>query len=171
MNEHDERPANDARGERSRNATGDDAEWTSSVDEERLSPLGAVFKRAAACFYDILLLVAVLFVVTALLLVANDGEAFGPLYLVVAFAVGWLFFDWFWRHGGQTLGMRAWRLKLVDDGDVPLTRARTFVRYTLGCVLFGVTYVSVPFDERRRAMHDRLTRTRVVRAPKEAKRS
>ena len=168
MIENDAHRADDERAER---PTTDDATPSSPADDERLSPLGAVFKRAAACLYDILLLVAVLFVVTALLLVANDGEAFGPLYLVVAFAVGWLFFDWFWRHGGQTLGMRAWRLKLVDDGDVPLTRARTFVRYTLGCLLFGVTYVSVPFDERRRAMHDRLTRTRVVRAPKETKRN
>ena len=62
--------------------------------------------------------------------------------------------------------MRAWRLKLVDDGDGTLTRGRTLARCTLGVLLFGITFASVPFDARRRALHDRLTRTRVVRTPK-----
>ena len=36
-------------------------------------------------------------------------------------AVAWAFYGWFWLHGGQTLGMRAWRLKLVTDDGRPLT--------------------------------------------------
>ena len=135
-----------------------------------MSPGGALLRRSAACVYDVLLLVAVLFLVTAVALVANDGTAFGPAYLVVVFAVGWLFFDWFWRHGGQTLGMRAWRLKLVDDGGGTLTRRRTLLRYALGVLLFGIVYASVPFDARRRALHDRLARTRVVRTAPEPRR-
>ena len=136
------------------------------VDEVPMGALGAVLRRSAALVYDTLLLVAVLFIVTALALVPNDGRAIdSPLYLCVVFGIGWLFFDWFWRHGGQTLGMRAWRLRLVDESDGPLTRRRTLLRYALGCLLFGVTYLAVPFDANRRALHDRLTRTRVVRTP------
>ena len=137
--------------------------------EVPVSGLGAVFVRIAALIYDGFLLVAVLFIVTAILLLPNDGAAFdSPLYLLVVLLVGWVFFDWFWRHGGQTLGMRAWRVKLVDDGsrDGTLTRRRTFLRYVLGCFLFGVTLLTIPFDTRRRAMHDRLTCTRVVRVAK-----
>ena len=129
-----------------------------------LSPSSALLRRLAALLYDLILLIAVLFVVTALALVPNDGQAIEhPLYLVVVLGVGWLFFDWFWRHGGQTLGMRAWGLTLVDDGGGALTRRRTAIRYALGIVLFGFTLLSVPFDARGRAMHDRLTRTRVIR--------
>jgi len=136
-------------------------------EEPGMSPFGALLLRAMAALYDGLLLVAVLFVLTAAALFANDGKAFGPAWLGVAFGIGWLFFDGFWRHGGQTLGMRAWRLKVVDDGDGTLTRGRTFARYALGFLLFGITYLVVPFDARRRALHDRLTRTRVVRVPRE----
>ena len=153
---------NDERNDDTRRAASDDDASMEVVP----SPFGALLKRTAAVVYDALLLVAVLFVVTAAALPLNDGEAFGPLYLVAVFLVGWLFFDWFWRHGGQTLGMQAWRLKLVDEGDGPLTRTRTFARYALGLLLFGVTYATVPFDERRRALHDRLTRTRVIGVPK-----
>ena len=62
--------------------------------------------------------------------------------------------------------MRAWRLKLVDDGGGNVTRSRTAMRYALGILLFGFTYANIPFDPRRRALHDRLTRTRLVRERK-----
>jgi uncharacterized RDD family membrane protein YckC len=31
-----------------------------------------------------------------------------------------IYFIWFWRHGGQTLAMKTWRIRLVaSDGRVP----------------------------------------------------
>ena len=133
------------------------------TNEVTMSAPRAVLVRTAAVVYDLLLLIAVWFVVTAIALAFNDGQAIEhPLYALAMIALGWPYFDASWRRIGQTLGMRAWRLKLVaDDGNV--TRSRTALRYALGILLFGVTYASIPFDPRRRALHDRLSGTRMVR--------
>ena len=73
-------------------------------------------------FYDSLLLVALYFVLTAVLLYFRDGEAIAPgnpAYLTLLVAVCWLFHVVFWRRGGRTLGMQSWRLRLVDgDGNI-----------------------------------------------------
>lgn len=72
------------------------------------SPPG-LSRRLGALFYDSLLVLAVLFLATALLLTLRGGEAFpaGALGLkVYLFGVVFVFFGWFWTRDGQTLGMR-----------------------------------------------------------------
>jgi len=39
------------------------------------------------------------------------------------------YFVYFWTHGGQTLPMKTWRLKVVDARGAPVSTARAFVRY------------------------------------------
>lgn len=126
-----------------------------------------VLQRVMALIYDALLLIAILILMTAVALVFNNGQAIEhPLFMLFIVLVAWSFFDHFWRHGGQTLGMRAWRLKLINDEGDRLTRWQTLHRFVLGSVLFGFTYLAIPFDSERRALHDRLTRTRIARVPK-----
>ena len=135
-----------------------------TTNEPRMSAVRAILTRTMSTFYDVLLLVAVWMAITAIALSFNEGQAIEtPLYALAMIALGWPYFDASWRRIGQTLGMRAWRLKIVDDGGGELTRSRTAARYALGIVLFGITYASIPFDPRRRALHDRLTRTRIGR--------
>lgn len=48
---------------------------------------------------------------------------------VVAFAVLGLYFVWFWTHGGQTVAMKAWRVRLVNLDGTPVRTGRALVRY------------------------------------------
>ncbi len=76
-------------------------------------------KRLMALIYDALLLVAVLFLAMALLLLLMRGESLppgSPLLSLYLLGVSYLFFGWFWTRAGQTLGMRAWRLR-VQQAD------------------------------------------------------
>ncbi len=82
----------------------------------------AVWRRLAAAVYDSLLLVA-LWMITALVDVVIRDLIGLPRNLqalqVLEFSVGLLFFGWFWTHGGQTLGMRVWKLRVRrHDGSV-----------------------------------------------------
>ena len=74
-----------------------------------------------------------------------------------------------WRRGGQTLGMRPWRLKLVSaDGTAPDWRALS-VRYamaTLSLLLGGLGFWWAWIDRERLTWHDRASGTRMVRLPK-----
>jgi len=68
---------------------------------------------------------------TAILLPFNNGEAVHspvlyPLYLL---SVSFIFLAWFWMHGGQTLGMRAWSLYLVSESNQPITAYQALTRF------------------------------------------
>ncbi|MBI3562520.1 MAG: RDD family protein [Gammaproteobacteria bacterium] len=82
-------------------------------DPVNIAPLA---RRLAALLYDGLLLLAVLVFASALLLLVTTHHTPGPHYSLwhslYFLSVSYLFFGWFWIHGGQTLGMRAWRLRL-----------------------------------------------------------
>ncbi|NUO73081.1 MAG: RDD family protein [Frateuria sp.] len=74
-----------------------------------------------------------------------------------------------WRRGGQTLGMRPWRLKVVaSDGGAPELRALV-VRYAVGSVsllLGGLGFWWAWIDRDRLTWHDRASGTRMVRLAK-----
>lgn len=56
--------------------------------------------------------------------------------MVFLFLVLGLYFSWFWSHGGQTVAMRAWHIRLVDRVGAPVTQPRAFVRYLLSWLWF-----------------------------------
>lgn len=139
-------------------------------------PDASPWRRLAAAVYDGLLLLAAWFSLTGLLVLLNHNQAVPPatmqwIGLPLLFAIATAFYGWFWLHGGQTLGMRAWRLRLVTVDRRPLRFRDCVVRCVVGllslaCGLLGWLWVLV--DREHRAWHDRASRTRVVRLPKDA---
>lgn len=125
-------------------------------------------RRLGALLYDALILAALWMLATAPLLALTGGEAIGQgapwfrLYLMVIAAV---FFCWFWTHGGQTLGMRAWRAKLetTDGQSVDWPRAGIrFAAVLLSLAPAGLGYLWALVDKDRLTWHDRISGTRVV---------
>ncbi|OYV77644.1 MAG: hypothetical protein B7Z66_03920 [Chromatiales bacterium 21-64-14] len=121
--------------------------------------------------YDSLLLVAVLIVSTALVR-WRAGDAIDPghgashiafqLYLLL---VIYGFFGWFWTHGGQTLGMRAWRIQVrrTDGGSVTWGRAALrFLGALFSALALGAGFLWVLVDPKQRAWHDRISGTVLV---------
>lgn len=133
-----------------------------------------LLRRLASLLYDVLLLVAILFVATACLLPFNGGEALQPgqwLYSAYLLALVALFFGWFWTHGGQTLGMKAWGLRVCRADGRPLAWRHAGLRMLASCVSFaslGLGYLWVVVDPQRLAWHDRLSGTRLVRVEQRA---
>lgn len=136
-----------------------------------------VLRRFGAMFYDLLLVVALWMVATALLLPLTGGEAievqrhglgaYAYQALLLALVVG--FFGWFWTRGGQTVGMMAWRLRLVREDGARLSWMDAIKRLAGAAVswaVFGLGYFWIWIDRDRRAWHDRWTHTRVVVLPK-----
>jgi uncharacterized RDD family membrane protein YckC len=136
-----------------------------------------LWRRLAALLYDLLVLVAVWMAAAAVVLLAFRGEvdvARQPaLYHVVLqgvlFVLTALYFVVSWSRDGQTIGMRAWRVSVVDaDGHCPDTR-RSLTRFLLAtgsALLLGGGFLWCLFDPDRRALHDILARTRMVRLHK-----
>ena len=134
-------------------------------------------RRLAALFYDAWLIVALwligsaidTFIRSALGSGAGEGPHW-PLQLYMA-AAPVLFYVGFWTHGGQTLGMRAWRIRLVNDGGTDITATQGLLRCLaalLSLLPLGLGFLWVAIDKERAAWHDRLTRTWLVMTEKAA---
>lgn len=117
--------------------------------------------------YESLLLVAVLFLAGFLFVGLTHGSttqlvrAAFQIYLLCVVAA---YFIWFWLHGGQTLAMKTWHLRLVSADGSPLTLRRAVLRFALALpgVLLGVGILWALFDHERQFLHDRLARTKII---------
>lgn len=131
-------------------------------------PPAGLFRRLAALFYDSLLLLALWFVATAVLLPLTGGEAVranNPLMSTYLLFISFFFYGWFWMHGGQTLGMRAWRLQLRSLRPGRLGWWQMLARFLLALpsgALFGLGYLWILIDRRHLSWHDRFSETTVV---------
>jgi len=71
-----------------------------------------------------------------------------------------------WRHGGRTLGMRPWRLRVANAEGTPASIRALMARYAMGSVsllLLGAGFWWAWVDRDRLTWHDRLSRTRMLR--------
>jgi uncharacterized RDD family membrane protein YckC len=104
------------------------------------------------------------------------------------FVVLGLYFGWFWTHGGQTVAMKTWRIRLLDRHGQPVTAQRALLRFLLSWLWFlpalGYAHLArldsgasiataliagmllyaalVVLDRERQFLHDRLSGTRLV---------
>ncbi len=134
------------------------------------TPTPGFLRRLAAMAYDGLLLLALMAVATTLITLPFGMPSEGQLILFQLFLFELLplaFFTGFWTWGGQTLGMRAWRLKLVRVDGSPLRWSDAFKRHLaaiLSWLVFGLGFLWILLDPEKLAWHDRLSNTRLVMA-------
>jgi uncharacterized RDD family membrane protein YckC len=122
-------------------------------------------RRLASLLYEAVLVFAVVFVAGLAFLLASGGapqegwiRLAHQLFLLAVLAA---YFLWCWLRGGQTLAMKAWRIRLV--GASP---ARALARFVLALVLVptGISILWALLDADRQFLHDRIAGTRLVRA-------
>ena len=93
------------------------------------------------------------------------GLAGNPLYIAFLTSIPPLFFLFFWVRGGQTLGMKTWRMRVVRFDGAPLTAVDALKRLfasLLSWACIGLGFLWILADRERLAWHDRLSRTRLV---------
>jgi uncharacterized RDD family membrane protein YckC len=123
-----------------------------------------LLRRLAAMAYEALLVFAVAFFAAWLFFFASGGRDATrgfvrtelQLFIVIVLAA---YFLWCWLRGGQTLAMRAWRIRLVD-----VTPGRAVLRFILALALLPVSILWALVDRDRQFLHDRLAGTRLIDA-------
>jgi len=68
-----------------------------------------------------------------------------------------------WARGGQTIGMRPWRLRVVAADGRPARAGALWLRYFVATFTFGAGLLWALFDGERRALYDIAARTALVR--------
>jgi uncharacterized RDD family membrane protein YckC len=69
------------------------------------------------------------------------------------------YFLWCWLRGGQTLAMRAWKIRLID-----VTPGKAIARFLIAAALLPLSILWALFDRDRQFLHDRLAGTRLIDA-------
>ena len=123
------------------------------------------FRRLAIITYDSLLLIALLFLATAIILPFNGGEAFTstqylfPIYLL---SVSFFYYGWFWTHGGQTLGMKTWKIKIQTFNKQAPTWKHAFKRFIMAgfsWLFLGLGFLWQIVDKQQYTWHDHFSKT------------
>ncbi|WP_096087154.1 RDD family protein [Agaribacterium haliotis] len=139
-----------------------------------------LWKRLCATLYDSLILCAVsllyfalvTFIFTAVL--GSEAKDFQPNAGGLIVQLGWLisvlgFYCFFWLRVGQTVAMKAWRLKLKRADGKTLTLSTCLIRALagfLGLAAFGLGWLWALIDKDGCCLHDRISNTRVVQLAK-----
>lgn len=137
-----------------------------------MSERAGLRRRLASILYESLLLLGVLsasFMLPHLALGMGWGIVLpGPILVLHVFLVLGAYFIWYWRHGGQTLAMQTWKIKLVRaDGAAPSIR-QLVLRYCLtwpSLLFYGAGLLWALLDRDRQFLHDRLAGTRIIFVP------
>ncbi|MNO81526.1 RDD family protein [compost metagenome] len=148
------------------------------------APAG-LLRRCAAMFYDFLLCVALLMVVTLayqqgllrliygserLKQIADQGGLIGdPLLSSLLFLSLFAFFAKFWTHSGQTLGMQVWGVRVQNPDGTAISLMQALLRFVIAIaswLCLGLGYLWMLWDKDKRTWHDRYSESVVVQIPK-----
>ena len=133
------------------------------------TPSPGLLRRLGAMAYDALLLLALLMLLSYPYVWLTGGDKPGllvkTLYQLYLLSICFIFYAGFWTHGGQTLGMRAWRLKVVRNGGGTVGWALAMKRFGLAWIsllCLGLGFLWILFDRDKLAWHDKWSGTRVI---------
>ena len=126
-------------------------------------------RRFIIMFYDAILLAAVLFFASLPVVIPFQitmEHALYPLYIIYIYFVAFVFLGWCWTHGGQTLGLKTWKIKLVSSNGENISWKAAFLRY-LGSILCwlscGIGFIWCYTNKERLAWNDLMSKTRLKR--------
>ncbi|MCY1214596.1 RDD family protein [compost metagenome] len=150
-------------------------------------PAAGLIRRFAAIFYDFLLCVALLMVVTLiyqqvvlrliyggerLRQLADQGALSGdPLLSTLLVFALFGFFAKFWTHNGQTLGMQVWGIRVQNRDGSAISLWQALLRFVIAIgswLALGLGFFWCLRDKQKRTWHDIYSESEVVRIPKDA---
>lgn len=135
----------------------------------RTSRPASLWRRLAAIVYDGCAVFGVCFVAAAVAVAVRHGQAITAeswwftAYLVLA---SYAYFAHSWRRG-RTLGMRSWKLRLVDAATGSnVSWRQTALRFVVALLSWlpaGMGYWRALWDREQRTWHDLVSATRLIR--------
>ena len=125
-------------------------------------------RRLGAMLYDTLLILA-LFFLTGFIWVSISGDVVtGLLFQLTLIVEIVAFFGYFWRKQGETLGMRAWKIRVIDEAGALPSWQRILLRLCiapLSIAAFGIGYAWLYLGDNKQTWPDKFSGTFVVHLP------
>jgi uncharacterized RDD family membrane protein YckC len=128
-----------------------------------------LIKRFAACVYELLALVALWLLCTAIFIMlfgtAETALSRFCLQILLWLATG-AYFIRCWVKTGQTLAAQAWKIRLVSEYNQPLNLSQAIFRYllaTFSLLALGFGFLWAFVDKEKSFLHDRILKTRLIK--------
>ena len=131
-----------------------------------------LLRRIFALIYDSLAVLGIIFSLSLVLVWSNSGSGepgslISYIQILIILISGPLFYSYFWiKNNGQTLGMQAWKIKLVSTKESPLTLKQALTRClvsALSALCLGFGYLWILFNKERLSWADMVTHTKIVK--------
>ena len=131
------------------------------------------FRRIFALIYDSFAVLGIILSLTLLLVLVNGGAPntggiADYLQLLITIFSGPAFYCYFWIvNDGQTLGMQAWKIKLISEKDLTIRICLLRCAFsTFSFLLLGIGYLYILANKERMSLADLATKTKIVRVNK-----
>lgn len=132
------------------------------------SELASLRRRLASLLYESLVVFSILligFLIPQIVFYAFGLALGGRMLMLHVFWLLLAYFVWFWLNSGQTLPMKTWKLRLVNQDGRLLRPAQAVFRYMAAwpsILFFGIGLFWALIDKDKQFLHDRLTGSRII---------
>ncbi|MDD7804974.1 MAG: RDD family protein [Endozoicomonas sp. (ex Botrylloides leachii)] len=151
-----------------------------AINDVKCLPAAPVWRCLAAIVYDGLLVLAILmligFINLAIHLTLYDGMHLrimiergytldGLSFYIAQLLAIFCFFAFFWRKKGQTPGMQAWRICIINDQLHALTYRQIIMRWLIAVPSLLLCFIGVlwmKIDSEQKSWPDRASKSRTV---------
>lgn len=130
-------------------------------------PNAGIARRLAAFVYDFFLIVAIwiLSTIVVIALFTDGGEIQGIGFQLMLLGEMFVFYAYFWKMIGQTLGMQVWKIRAVNEAGELLGWGESVLRFGFWIITIaplGLGFFWMLVDPKRLTLYDRLSKTRLV---------
>ena len=131
----------------------------------------SLLRIVAATIYDSLLMLGVWFLVGSLALgikfvFTGEVSSLNPIAgMSLVILSTWLYFAIFWIHGGKTLGMSSWKLRIISQDGSQITVIQTIIRFISNIItvsLAGIPLILREISKNNRSLSDLLSKTLII---------
>ena len=142
-----------------------------------------VWRQFAAMIYDSFLILAIMFLVGFINLgiqmqiygseelkaMTESGQSVGgPVFYIVLFMSIFSFFAFFWSKRGQTLGMQAWKIRILSKEGNHITLQQCLIRWLVAIpslLLCGLGTFWSLWDRHGYSWQDHLSNSQTIYTP------
>ena len=120
-------------------------------------PIGFL-KNLIVCVYDLLLLFSILFFASFPFVIYFDNQSFGDniIYRIYLGIIIVSYYTYFWKTHGQTLGMKSWKVYIINNNNGEITFKQCIIR-----ILFALLGGHVTMLVGYQSVHSYLSKTSI----------
>ena len=127
-----------------------------------------LWRRIASMLYDSVLIVALLIIMSLPLISFNIQEniILKTTVQIYSYLIIQYFFVWFWVNSSGTLGMKSWKIKIVDINGNKITYRKAILRFNIAIIsilIFGIGFILSIFRKDRKCLHDIISKTILIK--------